>query len=349
MAIIDEDGLSRLLKTDVREHIWCIFGDDSYLKEFYCEKLVGLTVAENLKLFNFHVYEDRETELEDIFADADNLPVMSERTCLLIKDFPLNALGAEQVKAFEKRLADAPESAVLIFYFNKLPVSADRKNNAKWAAFVDLFSKYGTAVNLSHRTRAKTVKMLMRGAAARGTSIGQAEAEYLIDTVGDDMQNLLNEFNKICAFADGSPVTKEMIDEAAVKTVEASVFDISTALFNGDADKAFATVNELLRQKTPLQSILGALAGAYVNIYRLKTALDSGHTADDFAEALGYNKKTYPYVFRNVAVFTRKSSREKIAQAIELLTQTDIRSKSGGTDDRTLLTELLAELAALAG
>ena len=349
MAVIDEDGLSRLLKAETRPHIWCIFGEDGYLKEYYLNKLVGLTVDETLKFFNYHVYEDRDTELADIFADAQNLPVMCAQTCLVVKDYPLHQLGEEQKKEFEKGLAGVPESTVLIFYFNKLPVSSDKRAGAEWLGVIRLLAKYGAAAELSHRSRAKTVRMLMKGAASRGTTIGQAEAEYLAEVVGDDVQTLLGEFNKVCAFSEGNPVTKEMIDAVAVKTVEASVFDVSEALFSGNPDRAFETVNELLRQKTAVQVIIGALAGAYVNIYRLQVARTADKTADDFADAFGYNPKSYAYTFRKLAAFARRCPPENIRASMEILLRADVQSKSTAVDGGTLLTQVLAELAAYAG
>lgn len=349
MPVIDEDGMSRLLKAEQKPHIWCVFGDDAYLKDFYVNKLIAQTVDENLRFFNFHVYEDDEKELEEIFADAENLPVMSPQTCLLVKDYPLHQLGDRQREAFEAGLANAPASTVLLFTFNKLNVSYDKRANAKWFSLINVFAKYGAAVNLSHRTRAKTVRMLVKGAAARGTSIGQAEAEYLAETVGDDIQTLLNEFNKVCAYADGRPVTREMIDATAVKTVEASVFDISEALFTGNADRAFETAAELLRQKTAVQAILGALASAYVNIYRLQIARSADKTADDFAEAFGYKTGSYAYTFRKIAPFARRCPPENVRASLDVLIRADVQSKSTATDANTLLTQVLAELAAYAG
>ena len=62
MPLIDEDGLQRLLKAPPQEHIFFLFGDDSYLKEVYAERLQKAVIADDaLKFFNFHVYEDDET------------------------------------------------------------------------------------------------------------------------------------------------------------------------------------------------------------------------------------------------------------------------------------------------
>ena len=344
MALLEEDGLAKLLKTDCGDHIFCLFGDDGYLKDYYCGRLVDKTVDETMRLFNFHVYQDGDTPLDDIFADAENLPMMAEKTCLLVRNYPLDELKKDELKAFEKKLADVPETTVMIFFFNTREVVYAPKKSGKWNNVVSLFVKYGQAVRLDHRTPAKIAAMLVKRAKNRDAAIDLPEAQYFVACVGDDMQTLLNEFNKLCAYAGGQKITREMIDATAVKSVEASVFDISAALFSGDADRAFAKANELFRQKAELQPMLGALASAYTDIYRYKAALNAGRGYTDFAESFGYTGG-YSYRFNKIADFARKSSIASIRRAIEVLAEADVRSKSTRADPQILMTETIAKLA----
>lgn len=347
MPLIDEDGLSRLLKTDFTENKFLIFGDDAYLKEVYSDRLIKAVIKDdNLKFFNFHTYQDDETPLEDIFEDADILPVMADKTLLFIKNYPLCDLGEKGLKEFEEKLKSVPETSVAAFYYSSQDFTANKREFPKWAAVIELFRRIGTAAELSHRSEKKILNMLIKGAASRNTSIGADEAAYLVETCGDDTGNLLNEFNKLCAYADGAQITKEMIDDCVIKSVDASVFDISTAIFSGDADRAFQITNELLRQKTPIQSIMGALNQSYMTIYRYKTASVAGKSVSDFADALGY-KENQSFVFNKIAPFAKKIDMDKIRSRLDILIEADIKSKSTSIDPATLITEVIAKLAAV--
>ena len=165
--------------------------------------------------------------------------------------------------------------------------------------------------------------------------------------MGEDLQTILNEFNKVCAYSQGQPVTTEMIDETAVKSVEASVFDISTSIFSGDTDKAYKILGELLRQKIPSSSIIGALASAYVNAYRLKLSYNSDKQINDFAAAFQY--KETKYTFGKIAPFVRKSSVATLRSALDILSEADVKSKSSRISDDILLTELISKLSSLGG
>lgn len=344
MSFTDEDGIAKKLKAPVNDNIWLIYGDDGFLKDHYCAKLVDACVSDELKFFNFHTYNDNESSLDDIFAAADNLPVMSDRTCLLVRNYPLCELGKNQLAEFKKKLEQLPETTVIIFFYNTIELTDGRNIVSKWSDAVNLLAGKGIAVNLSHRSQNKIVKTLVSRASSRGTVIGTEEAQYLIAVAGDDMQILLNEFNKVCAFANGKPVTKEMIDQTAVKSIEANVFDISAAILSGNTDKAFAVTAELLRTKTPVQPIIGAIAGTFVNLYRYKTASDARRGVDDFASAFGY-KGNYGYTFRQLSPFLRSVSENGLRMALDALLETDVKTKSTAFDPSTLMSELIARLA----
>lgn len=343
MPFTDEDSFAKLLKNPLEHNIFLFAGDDDYLKEFYCNKLTDKTVDESLKFFNFHKYEDDETELESIFSDGDNLPVMSDKTCLLVRNYPLDKLSAKELQSFEESLKELPETTVLIFYFSSSVFPSGK--NAKWDAVTKIVDKYGIVAKIEHRTPGKTAKLLVSRAKERGTSIDYDTALYLIDCVGDDLQIILNEFNKICAFSCGEPITREMIDLTAAKSVEASVFDISSSIFSGNTDNAFRILNELLRQKVSSSSIIGALANAYVNAYRLKVALNCDKGPDDFKKEFQY--KETKYTFSKIAPFVRKSKLSSLRKALDILSEADVKSKSSSTPDNILLTELITNLATI--
>lgn len=341
MPLIDEDIFAKMLKSGITQNIFLFCGDDDYLKEYYCGLLTSKTVDESLMFFNFHKYEDDETELEAIFADAENFPVMAEKTCLLIRNYPLESLNSNGLAEFEKNLKDIPESTVMIFYFSADMLPSGK--NAKWDSIIKIFEKLGLVVKIEHRTPAKTAKLLVSRAKEKGTSIDYDTAMYLVNCVGEDLQVILNEFNKVCAFSCGEPVTKEMIDITAVKSVEASVFDISASIFSGETDKAYKILNELLRQKTAASAIIGALGSAYVNAYRLKVALNADKTVNDFASQFQY--KETKYSFGKIAPFVRKSTLSSLRKALNILSEADVKSKSSRISEEMLLTELISKLA----
>ncbi len=341
MPSVDEDVFAKMLKSELNHNVYMFCGTDDFLKEHYSSLLTKKAVDEAMMFFNFHKYEDNAVQLSDIFADAENLPVMSQNTCLFVKNYSIEKLGSKELAEFENNLKNIPETTVMIFYFSADFIPAGK--NAKWDTVIKLFEKVGCVVKTDHRSPAKLARLLVSRAKERGTSIDSDTALYLINAVGDDMQTVLNEFNKVCAFSEGNPITEAMIDMTATKSVEASVFDISTSIFSGNTDRAFSILNELLRQKVQSSAIIGALANAYVNAYRLKTAFNAGMSAEDFYKE--YQYREIRYTFGKIAPFVKKSTIASLRSAISILAEADKKSKSSAIADDILLTELISKLA----
>ncbi len=342
---LTEEQLAARLKAGTLDRVYLVYGDDGYMKRVYADRIVNAVLGDDsLRFFNFHEYEEDNTPFADVFADADNLPVMSERTCLLVKDYPLSGLSAKEFEAFVQSLKNVPETAVIVFAFLTVDFTRNQYDYPKWQNVIKAFGEAGTAAELTHRTGNRLVRMLVKGAKDRGAELSAADAQYLIDVTGEDTGHLLNEIGKLCAYADGQAVTREMIDRVVTKTVEASVFDISDAILRGDPDEALATAFELLRRKVPIQSIIGALSSAYVNLYRLVTAAGDGKRYADFAETFGYKSS---YGVQKAAPYARNRTPARAREAIEILLEADVITKSRAFDPETLLTELVCRLAAV--
>lgn len=344
MPFFNEDGIVQKLKAQINDNIWLIFGDDDYLKEYYCNKLINACVDESLRFFNFHTFNDDEKTLDEIFTVAENLPVMCDKTCLLIRNYPFNQLKESDIDSFKKSLSEIPETTVMIFYYNTCELFSGQNLLPKWAGAVNEIARLGVAVNLSHRSGLKTAKMLVRKAADRNTSISEDDAQYLISIVGDDMQTIINEFDKVCSYANGKPVTKEIIDFTAVKCTEANVFDISTSLICGNTDNAYKITDELIKIKTPVYNIIGAMASTFVNIYRYKVARANGRGVNDFKDAFGY---TSVYAITKLPSEVNSVPLSKIKEAVDTLMQYDARTKSASFEPEVLMSELTARLAGI--
>lgn len=52
----------------------------------------------------------------------------------------------------------------------------------------------------------------------------------MVEQCGDELHLLLNELDKLCALAGEGEITREMIETAGTKNLEASVFDLSKAI-----------------------------------------------------------------------------------------------------------------------
>lgn len=337
MPALNESGLKDIIKNNP-VGIFLIHGEESYLKKAYIEKIVSKTVDSSFADFNFHTFDGKESTLSDIYESAGAVPMMAESKCILVKDFPLDTLDDNGFEQLETVLSDNPEYTALVFSF----VGYNPKG-AKWNKAVKLFEKYGFNVKLDKKTTPELVKMLENGAKKRGTAFEKGVASYLISCVGTDLNTLLNETDKVCAYAGDREVRKSDVDAVCIMSLDAKVFDMIKDLTAGRFDSAFRKLSLLFEQREDEFQILGALIAQYSDIYRAKAAVKSGNRAEMIAKYYDYAGKEFRLT--NAARNGSSLSFEAIGECIDILSWADTTLKSSALDKRLILEQTVVKLA----
>ncbi|MCD7723393.1 MAG: DNA polymerase III subunit delta [Clostridiales bacterium] len=344
MASIGESQLKEQFKKGSFSNAYFIYGDEAYLKQYYVKRLKEKTVSAPFDAFNYHAYTGGATPVEEILKDAYIVPLMGEYVVISVCDYPF-ADRAEDCKKLCEFLKDAPESAIVVFWFDT--VVPDVKKNARWRSLENAFSKAGSSVNLTRRSEGELVKMLVSGCKKRGAVISDENARYLIRLSGSDIKTLMNEADKLSGYAAGaeSEITKDIINKVASKCLEARVFDLSKAILRRDSSGAFSILETLFVLKESPIGILSVIANCYIDMYRVKRAQialkDISHVAATF------NYKGREFVLRNAAANCRSLSVQQLRDSIDVIMAADNTLKSTALDSKTVLEETIVKLIIL--
>ncbi|MBR5232788.1 MAG: DNA polymerase III subunit delta [Clostridia bacterium] len=346
MQINDELSVKKHIQAGSFSSLYFVYGDESYLASHYANTLASSITDTSGMSFNYYYFDSETITFDSFYEACESLPMMSDRVCIFVKDFPFLKTNADELKQYYDYFSQIPETTTAIFLVTNEDV--DVKQNSKWKAVIDSMNANGVIFCLSKRTDNQIADLLVRSAGKRNASISKETAEFFVSTVGNDMTVLLNEFDKLCAYSGGNEITKDMIAEISTKSVEASVFDLTTAINSGRGDRAYEILTELLKNKTEPTIIIGTLAFGYVDIYRAKTAYlnKSGNReiTDNFPS---YKGKTFR--LDKALNSARNLSIEQIKELIGAVSDADIRIKSFSVDNRVILEELIAKLLYIAG
>lgn len=337
MPALNESALKDKLKENP-VGVYLIYGEESYLKKIYIDKIVSKTVDSAFEDFNFHTFDGKECTLSEIYESAEAVPMMAETKCVLVKDFPLDTLDENGFEQLERVVSENPDDCALIFSF-----VAYEPKGAKWNKAIKLFEKYGYAVKLDKKTSTELARMLESGAKRRGKPFAKGVSSYLISCVGSDLNTLLNETEKVCAYAQGEEVQKSDVDAVCIKSLDAKVFDMIKDLTAGRFDSAFRKLSLLFEQREDEFQILGALIAQYSDIYRAKAAVKSGAGAEIIAKYYNYAGKEFRLT--NAARNGASLSFENLKECIEILLQADTTLKSSALNKRLVLEQTVVKLA----
>lgn len=342
MPRIGEADLKKQIKSGELSNVYMIYGEETYLKEYYVNKLRESVVDPAFADFNFHQYDGKSASINDILQDADMIPMMAERSFVLVHDYPLDKSSSDvdEIKEFFK---DIPDTCVLVFWFDSIDV--DLKKSSRWKTIEKEFAKAGSSVNLEKRTEGDLVKLIVSSAKKRGCTIDTSVARYLISVVGSDIKTIFNELEKICSFVGEGEITRENVDTMAVKCLQARVYDLSKFILRGDSDNAYSIINTLFAQKEEPISILSVISSCYIDMYRAKCLKSANRSESELTSLPAY--KGREWLVRNAVRDSQSLSMSALREAIDILSNTDELLKSTSIDKNLLLEETVAKLLML--
>ncbi len=344
MARITEQKLKEQIKNKNFSSLYFLYGEESYLVKHYASKIVEGAVPKGMEAFNLHLLDGEKTTPDEIFEKTETMPMMAERICVSVKDMDLGALGQKELDKIYEIIKDVPETCVLIFWYS---ADNDDKKSAKWKNVIKKFTDCGEVFEAAKMSQPQLASLVKRMAKKQGCDISDADASYLAGLTGGDMNTLFSETEKLCFYAQGGEITRKKIDEIAVKSVEASVFDLVKAIAAGKSEKAFSVLNLLFSQKTEPVMILGAIIGSYCDMYRVRAAKNAGQQPTDVANYYGYKGREFR--LRNAARDSASLSDEALRRCLQILWDCDALLKSSRTDNRLALEETVVKLLLASG
>ena len=279
---------------------------------------------------NLAILDADETPLNEIMAAVNAMPFLGDKRLIFIHGLPdkpsarkseeptkKESTRDEELKRLETDLDEVPESSVVVFvqsapdkrksFYKKLVAKVEMKE------FVPL-----TGQSLYSWVQ-KRVQM-------KGGRIDLSTAEYLASLTGQDLWRLSQEVDKLTTYSSGGAITRQVIDQLVMPTLEANVFHLTDALGAKDCRKAIQHLHRSLAAGENLRQIF------YMVVRQFRLLLQgSGYKSINlnanptaFAAAL----KLHPFVARNTMAQLKNFNDQELKGAYARLLDIDIDLKT---------------------
>jgi DNA polymerase-3 subunit delta len=337
----DGGGLDRLkaaLKAGEPENVYIFYGEEAYLREHYLGMLRKLIVPGGMEDFNLHRLDGRSAAVQNIADAAEALPMMSEKTLVVVTDMDVYKLNETQRNQLIALLGDFPPYCCLVFVYDTVAYKPD----GKMKKLKDALAKRACAVEFRAQGQSDLVNWVSRHFAERGKTIDRAAAEHLIFTCGTLMTGLLPEIEKISSYSTGKKITTEDINAVADPIVEADVYAMTNAISRGDYDGAAETLGKLLKKQEEPIRLLSLIGAEMRKLYTARIAIENGRDRGWLVDVWGM-RSDYPakLLMQSARSVTKKWCRDGVA----LCRKADLAMKSTGADSGDILKLLLMQLA----
>ena len=291
MPRITEADLKKQIKNKSFSPVYLIYGSEQMFVKSYTKKLCEAVAGKNPSDFNYHTFSG-DIDFQELAASLQIMPFMAERNCVVVTDIYFDNMVKDRLDTLKELTSRAWDGTVLII---SMPTYVPSKNKTSFTALIKRVEKIGSVCCFEKINSQIIEKYVAKWANENGKLISHLNASKIISNVGDDLNLLKNEVNKIAAYAKGEEITDRDIDLLSTVNLEARTYDMADDVINGRDDRAFRKLDTLFCQREEPINILYALSSAYVDAYRMRVADECSVSKETVAKDFAYKNREPPF------------------------------------------------------
>lgn len=267
------------LKKDLKEkHLgsfYILSGQEDYLRRYYLAEMKKQLLDELTESFNFHRLNNETFSLEALADALQALPMMAERTMVLLED--VNLFDCGDTDTLTALLNDLSPECCLVVHLEEF--KPDKRKKKLWEAI----EKHAVLADFAYQSETDLKPWIARHFRSAGKQIAPELCNYLLQQCGLSMTRLHGEILKICAYSGADVIVRADIDAVVEPTLEAVVFQITDALGQRDFDRALERLHVLLKLQTEPIPIVAAIGAQARRLYAAKLLQNAGKSAEALA------------------------------------------------------------------
>lgn len=329
------------LKASIRNknvgRLYFFYGEETFLLTYYLDSVKKLLLDPLTESFNFHRFTSENFDLAAFLEAVENLPMMAESTMIQVDDIDLFKLPEAEREKIAAALKDIPEYCTVVFTYLTVAWKPDKRLKKLWEAV----NQNGLAVEFAKQDQRELIPWVSRHFAAKKKRISNDLCAYLIDITGGTMTALNGEIEKISAYSGTEEIRKSDIDAVTEPVLDAVVFQMTDQISEGSYEKAFLSLQHLLKMQQEPLAILGAIGSHFRRLSAAKVLMENGKSAYELQMLCGLPD----YPARKIMDAARRMDKAFCGKASELVLETDYKIKTSFDDSERLLELLVLQLA----
>lgn len=321
---------------------YLLWGEETALMEASRKQLLALvmTDGEACLPFNLHQFDGEKAGLSDIVTAYTAFPMMAPRKCVMVKNWKLEQLVKKEWEELLSLLERPNPTSVLVLYYT----AAFDPKKSKPKQLLAAVNKVGVSCEFTKKSSSALQAAIKQRCESEQVSISSEVAGLLLLRCQSQFMLLQNEVTKLIAYVGpGGEITSDIVTKLGCVSVQASAFDLSTAVLQGQADRAFLLLDQLFFLRTEPVMMLGALGAVVSDLHRLKWAAMAGVSLQEVQRDFSYASR---YRLEKSQQVAKKATLEGVCRMIEALHEADRLLKSSKLDARTILEVAISKMLA---
>jgi DNA polymerase III subunit delta len=306
-------------------------------EDYYIDKLVDHAekhiLSEAEASFNLTVFYGRDANWPDVVNACSRYPMFAERQVVLLKE----AQHMKDIDKLENYISNPLRSTVFVVSYKEKKIDGRSK-------LAKLLKEKGEVVSTKKLYENQLPEWTSELIRSKGYSISQKGLMLLVDHIGNDLNRIDNEIEKLLLnLGDRKTITEDHIERYVGISKEFNVFELQDAFGKKDLAKAIRIIQyfEGNPKAAPIQLVLPSLYTFFSKVFMAFSVLGSDEKG--IALAIGVS----PFFVKDYITAVNKYGFEGVERALLLFHEYNLKSvgvNDIGTPDASLLKELAVKV-----
>ena len=299
------------LKSGQLKNSYLLFGEENYLKIYYKNRLKSAIIGEDD--VNFSYFEGKGIDVDEVIAIAETLPFFAEKRCVIVENSEWFLNGNEKMGGYIENL---PETTCLIF------IEGEKIDKRK--KLYKKLSLFGTICECK-RMEPRKLRDWTRALMGRmGKNIRAADLDLFLSYVGNDLQHITTEVEKLVAYiGEAQVIERSDIEDITTVGVENKIFDMLSAIVQKKIGVAMHYYEDLLILREPPMRILSLLSKQFNQLLQVRQM----QGMDKYS--IGNAMNLQPYIAEKLMRQASAFSKEELQRILNGCLDMEMRVKTG--------------------
>ncbi len=312
--------LKRDIKNNSLKSLYLFFGEETYLRDLYTQKLLNMIDDAGFEDLNKVVIENGRDLIPQLPEYLEGFPMMTDKRIVCIRDSGIFKKADEQTKKyFTEFFKNLSDDTITLFVEDEVDKKTSLYKSAK---------KYGLAVEFEKLGAVDMVTWLIREANGMGLKISKQNAEYMLSICDNTLGTLENELKKLSGYCSGE-ILKTDIERVVSKSLQIRVFELCDCMMEKNADGAITILEEMKTVKESAFKLIYILFGTFDKMLHAKLMLKSGSSNGEIASAL----KLPPFIAGKYTAGASKFTVDELMRMTAGAAEADLSIKRGAADE----------------
>jgi DNA polymerase III subunit delta len=330
MPVRSRKELLQSLKQGKIEPVYFLLGPESYLRDQAVRAIADEALRETLlREFNDSTFSLKSGDARAAIAAAEQLPMMSPRRVVTIRDFSkLNEAAEEILLAYINRPV---ETSVVIF--NTDDIDKRKKFTKKLMS--------GAAFEFASLNNAELSAWARTHLAELKADAAPAVVSRIVELVGSNVRSLANELNKLAAAALPSiNITVDLVEELVGRSRELMNWELTDHMLSRNRSRAVKTLQHLLDDGAPPVMLIGLIASTYRRMALAHALFSKGAPPKEIFRQVPMP----PFKQSSYLQMLNRVDGRKLAQQMVRIAEADLGIKTSKATPRMQVELLVTEL-----